>query len=271
MELVKETFETRISSQSVVSPKAKIGVDTVVQPFCVIEDDVVIGDNCTIGPNAVIYNGARIGNNVKVFPGAVIAAVPQDLKYRGEKTMASIGDNTTIRECVTINRGTEAAGETKIGSNVLLMAYTHVAHDCIVEDMCIIANAVQLAGHVEVGHGSVIGGMSAVIQFARIGRNAMVQGNSSIAKDIPPYVTVANSPVRFVGINRIGLQRNNFSLEEIEFINRIYKSFYNTKVSIPTAIKEIRETYKDFSVKEEIVNFLSAKSRQGVLRRRIEK
>ncbi|MFM6953398.1 MAG: acyl-ACP--UDP-N-acetylglucosamine O-acyltransferase, partial [Sphingobacteriaceae bacterium] len=177
-----------------IHPQAKIAENVVIEPFVTIHKDVVIGEGTWIGSNVTIMNGARIGKNCRIFPGAVISAVPQDLKFGGEDTLVVIGDNTTIRECVTINRGTSDRKETRVGSNVLLMAYTHIAHDCVVGNNCILANGVQLAGHITVDDFAIIGGMTAVHQFVSIGAHVMVSGGSLVRKDVPPYTKAGREP-----------------------------------------------------------------------------
>lgn len=209
-----------------INPGAKIGANVEIGPFTTIDDNVEIGDGCRIGSNVTIFSGARIGKNVTIFPGAVISAIPQDLKFRGEDTQAFIGDNTVLRECVTVNRGTAAKGRTVVGSNCLIMAYSHVAHDCIVGNNVIISNATQLAGEVEVDDFAVIGGGSLVHQFCHIGAHVMLQGGALVNKDIPPYVKAAREPISYTGINTIGLHRRGFSSEAIARIQDIYRILY---------------------------------------------
>ena len=201
-----------------IHPEAKIAENVIVDPFATIEKDVVIGEGTHIYSHAVVMDGARIGKNCRIFPGAVIAGIPQDLKFHGEESVAIIGDNTTIRECATINRGTESKGETRVGSNTLIMAYTHVGHDSVVGNNCIVANSTQIAGEVTIDDFAVIGGASAVHQFSKIGCHAMVQGGSLVGKDIPPYVTAGRLPLSFAGLNSIGLRRRGFSNDTISAI-----------------------------------------------------
>ena len=197
-------MNSEIHSTAIVSPNAKIGENVKIGPYVIIEDDVEIGDQVIIGSHVCIYNGARIGNNVKVFQSASISNAPQDLKYDNEKTYFVIGDNTVIREFVTLHRGTIETGKSEIGNNSLIMAYAHIAHDCIVGNNCIIANSVQIAGHVTVGNWVIIGGGSLIHQFSLIGEHAMIQGGMSVSSDIPPYVMAANTPMRYSGLNSIG-------------------------------------------------------------------
>ena len=203
-----------------VSEKAKIGKNVQIEPFAVIYDDVVIGDNCYIGANVVIFPGARIGNNCKIFPGA---SIPQDLKFDNEYTTVEIGNNNTIREFVTINRGTAASGKTVVGDNNLIMAYVHIAHDCVVGNNCVLANNTTLAGHITIEDYVITGGMSAIHQFVHIGQHAILAGGSLVDKDIPPYVKVGKFPASYCGINSVGLHRRGFSQEDINEIQAIYK------------------------------------------------
>ena len=200
---------------SSVHPDAQIGNNVEIGPFSTIEANVIIGDGTWIGPNVTIMNGARLGSNCQVFPGAVISAIPQDLKYEGELTTVEIGDETTIRECVTINRGTKAYGKTVIGKKGLIMAYVHIAHDCIIGDHVILVNSVALAGHVEIGNWSIVSGLSAVHQFVKIGEHAMVGGGAMVRKDVPPFITAAGEPVTYAGVNSVGLKRRGFSSVDV--------------------------------------------------------
>ena len=209
---------------SYVHPGAKIAKNVVIEPFVTIENDVTIGDGTWIGSNVTIMEGARIGKNCKIFPGAVISAIPQDLKFQGEDSVVEIADNTTIRECATVNRGTIAKGQTTIGKNCLLMAYSHVAHDCQIGESCIIANGVALAGHVSIDDYAIVGGNSAVHQFVTIGKHSMISGGSLVRKDIPPYVKAARELLSYIGINSIGLRRRGYSEEKITEIQDIYLS-----------------------------------------------
>ncbi|MFK8055724.1 MAG: acyl-ACP--UDP-N-acetylglucosamine O-acyltransferase [Saprospiraceae bacterium] len=248
-----------------VHPGAVIGENVVISPYVTIEDDVVIGDGTNIGPNAVIMAGTRMGKHCKVFPGAVIGAEPQDLKFAGEQSTLTIGDHTTIREFCTINRGTAAAGTTTIGSHCLLMAYVHVAHDCIVGDHVVLANNVNLAGHVEVGDHAVLGGTAAVHQFVKIGAHAMLGGGSLLRKDVPPYITAAREPVRFVGVNKTGLERRDFSSEKIASISRAYRILFAPGFSRQEAMELIERDLPDLEERREIIDFVTASNR-GIIR-----
>ena len=203
-----------------------------------------------------ILEGSRIGKNCIIFPGAVIGAIPQDLKFRGEDTLAIIGDNTTIRECVTVNRGTAARGKTQVGSNCLIMAYSHVAHDCIVGDNVIISNATQLAGEVVVDNYAVIGGGSLVHQFCHIGPHVMIQGGALVNKDIPPYVKAAREPIAFAGVNSIGLRRRNFSNDVIREIQDTYRYLYLSSMNVSDAIERIEAELPATKERDEIILFV---------------
>ncbi len=248
-----------------INPEARIGASTQIDPFSCIHENVIIGSNCWIGSNVTIFPGARIGDNVKVFPGAVISAIPQDLKFKGEKTIVKIGNNVTIRECVTINRGTSYNNETIVEDNCLLMAYSHVAHDCIIRRNVIIANGVAIAGHVEIDEFSIIGGLAAIQQFTKIGKNSMISGGSLVRKDVPPYIKVAKEPLRFIGINKIGLKRNNFQNEEIERINSMYRIIFQEGNNISKAMNIIENDKKESKEKKEIVNFIK-QSKIGIVK-----
>ena len=240
----------------VIDPNAKIGQNTEIGPFTVIEGDVEIGDNCWIGNNVTILNGARIGNNVKVFPGAVVSAIPQDLKYKGENTTLVIGDNTIIRECCTLNRGTSAEDTTVIGKNCLLMAYVHVAHDCLIGDGCILANNTTLAGHIKIDNYARLGGMTAVHQFVRIGSNVMIGGGSLVRKDVPPYVVAAREPLSYAGINRVGLRRAGFDHKKLHHIEDIYRVLFVRGLSVRKALQLIEENIEESPIRNEIVTFV---------------
>lgn len=248
-----------------VHSDAKIGRNVTIGNFTNIYDDVEIGDNCEIFGNVTIFPGARIGNNVRIFPGAVIAGVPQDLKFKGEKTYAYVGDGTTLRECVTVNRGTASKGETRIGKNCLIMAYCHVAHDCRLGDRVIMSNATQLAGEVVVDDAAVIGGGSLIHQFCHLGRNIMLQGGALVNKDIPPFVKAAREPISYVGLNTVGLHRNGFTEEEIRHIGEIYRLLYMSDLNVTNAVKLIEERIPESTYRKEIVDFVT-NSERGIIR-----
>ncbi|HCX99366.1 MAG TPA: acyl-[acyl-carrier-protein]--UDP-N-acetylglucosamine O-acyltransferase [Bacteroidales bacterium] len=252
-------------SLAYIHPKARIGSNVKVEPFAYIAGDVEIGDNTWIGPNATILDGARIGKNCKVFPGAVVSAIPQDLKFKGEETVAIIGNNTVLRECVTVNRGTVSKGLTKVGNNCLIMAYVHVAHDCIIGSNVILGNAVQLAGEVEIDDFAILSGGCLVHQFERIGAHVMVQGGSKVNKDIPPYSRVGRDPIVFVGLNTIGLRRRQFDAQKVAEIQEIYRIFYSKGMNVSQAISEIEGTMPQTEERDEILNFVRNSTR-GIVR-----
>ena len=237
-------------------PNAKIGKDVTISNFSTIYDDVEIGDGTWIGPNVTIFPGARIGKNCKIFPGAVIAAVPQDLKFAGEYTTVEMGDNNVIRECCTINRGTAASGKTVVGSNNLLMAYVHVAHDCVVGDNCVLANNATLAGHITLGDYVILGGKTACLQFIHIGSHVITQGGSLIDKDIPPFVKAARYPIQYCGVNSLGLQRRGFSSESINRISDIYRSIFVKGLTVTDAVEQVKELYGHTDEGKQILAFI---------------
>ncbi|MBC9795322.1 acyl-ACP--UDP-N-acetylglucosamine O-acyltransferase [Sinomicrobium weinanense] len=248
-----------------VHPGAKIAKNVVIEPFTTIHNNVVIGEGTWIGSNVTIMEGARIGKNCNIFPGSVIAATPQDLKFEGEETTAEIGDNTTIRECVTINRGTVDRMKTKIGNNCLIMAYSHIAHDCIVGDHCIFSNNSTLAGHINVGDYVVLAGMTAVHQFCSIGNHAFVTGGSLVRKDVPPYVKGAREPLSYVGINSVGLRRRGFSSEKIREIQNIYRILYQRNYNNTQAIEIIEAEMEATPERDEILQFIRD-SQRGIMK-----
>ncbi|MDE5644750.1 MAG: acyl-ACP--UDP-N-acetylglucosamine O-acyltransferase, partial [Muribaculaceae bacterium] len=224
-----------------------------------------IGDNTVIYGNVTIFPGARIGSGVTIFPGAVISAIPQDLKFHGEETFAYIGDGTTLRECVTVNRGTASKGKTVVGKNCLIMAYNHIAHDCRIGDRVIMSNACQLAGEVQVDDAAVIGGGSLIHQFCHLGRNIMLQGGALVNKDIPPFVKAAREPISYVGLNSVGLHRNHFTDEEIKQISDIYRIIYLSDLNVTNAVKVILDTLPESEYRTEIVDFVT-NSNRGIIR-----
>lgn len=250
---------------SYIHPGAKIAKNVVVEPFTSIDKDVVIGEGSWIGSNVTIMSGARIGKNVSIFPGSVISAVPQDLKFKGEDTIAVIGDNTTIRECVTINRGTSDRNKTKIGKNCLIMAYSHVAHDCFIGDNCIFSNNSTLAGHVTVGDHVILAGMVAVHQFCSIGNHAFVAGGSLVRKDIPPYVKAAREPISYVGINSVGLRRRGFDSSVIMQIQSIYRTLYQKKYNNTQAVSIMEAEMEATKERDEIIQFIK-NSQRGIMK-----
>ncbi len=248
-----------------IHPAAKIHPSVVIDPFVTIEQNVEIGEGTRIGSNVTILEGARIGKNCNIFPGAVISGIPQDLKFRGEETLAIIGDNTTIRECVTVNRGTASKGKTVVGSNCLIMAYSHVAHDCVVGDNVIISNATQLAGEVVVDNYAVIGGGTLVHQFCHLGPHVMIQGGALINKDVPPYVKAAREPISYAGINSIGLRRRGFTNEVIQQIQEIYRYLYLSGLNNSDAIERIEAELPATKERDEIILFVR-NSKRGIIK-----
>ncbi len=248
-----------------VHPDAQLGNNVKIGPYSCIYENVVIGDNCEIANNVTIFPGARIGDGVKIFPGAVVSGIPQDLKFKGEDTLAIIGNGTTIRECATVNRGTASKGVTSVGENCLIMAYSHIAHDCKVGNRVIISNATQLAGEVIVDDCAVIGGGSLVHQFCHIGKYIMLQGGALVNKDIPPFVKAAREPISYVGLNTVGMHRHGFPQEKIQAIADVYRILYLSDLNVTSAIRQIRETLPQSEVRDEIVDFVEF-SQRGVIR-----
>ncbi|MFR9165577.1 MAG: acyl-ACP--UDP-N-acetylglucosamine O-acyltransferase [Dysgonomonas sp.] len=258
-------MSTNISPQAFVDPHAKLGKNVTVEPFAFIDGDVEIGDGTYIMANANVRSGARIGSNCRVSPGAVIAGIPQDLKFKGEKTLAIVGDNTTIRECVTINRGTASKGETKVGNDCLIMAYAHVAHDCVIHDHVILGNAAQLAGEVEIFDHAILSGGSLVHQFTRIGEYVMIQGGTRLGKDIPPFIIAGREPVSYSGINLVGLRRAGFPNEKIDEIQEIYRLIYQSGLNFTDAVAKIEKEFTPTKEVEMVVNFIKSSVR-GIVR-----
>lgn len=248
-----------------IHPAANIHPSVVIDPFVTIDQNVEIGEGTHIGSNVTIMEGARIGKHCTIFPGAVISGIPQDLKFRGEETTAEIGDYTTIRECVTVNRGTSAKGKTVIGSKCLIMAYSHVAHDCVVGNNVIISNASQLAGEVQVDDFAVIGGGTLIHQFTHLGSHVMIQGGSRINKDIPPYVKAGRDPIAYTGINSIGLRRRNFTNDQIRDIQEIYRYLYLSRLNVSDAVDRIEAELPATKERDEIIVFIR-NSKRGIVR-----
>jgi len=248
-----------------VHPGAKIAKNVVIEPFTTIHNNVVIGEGTWIGSNVTIMEGARIGKNCNIFPGSVISAVPQDLKFQDEETIVEIGDNTTLREYVTINRGTVDKGKTVVGKNCLIMAYCHIAHDCVVGDNCIFSNNSTLAGHVTVGNHVILAGMTAVHQFCTIGQHAFITGGSLVRKDVPPFVKGAREPMSYVGINSIGLRRRGFKSEKIREIQNIYRILYQKSFNNTQAARLIEAEIEATNERDEILQFIK-NSKRGIMK-----
>lgn len=248
-----------------VHPEAKIAQNVVIEPFAIIHKDVEISEGTWIGSHAVINEGARIGKNCRIYSGAVVSAIPQDLKFNGEYTRTHIGDNTTIREYATISRGTEEHWKTEIGSNCLVMAYAHIAHDCRIGNHCIIVNNVQMGGHVHLGDWAIIGGSSSVHQFAKIGQHAMISGGSLVRKDVPPFTKAAREPLTYSGINSIGLRRRGYSNEKINEIQEIYRYVYLRGLNNADALALIELELPPSDERDEVVNFIRS-SERGIMK-----
>jgi len=249
----------------VIHPGAKIGQNVTIAPFVVISDNVEIGDNTWIGANVTIMEGVKIGKNCKIFPGAVVGTIPQDLKFEGEQSMIEIGNNVTIREYCTLNRGTKANDKTIISDNCLLMAYVHVAHDCILGKGVVLANNVNLAGHIEIGAHTTLGGLTAVHQFVKIGDYSMIAGGSLVRKDVPPFIRVAREPISYVGINSVGLKRNGFSNKQIHHIQDIYRYVFVKGFNTSQAVEKIKKNLPKTSERKKILNFIK-NSERGIVR-----
>jgi len=248
-----------------VHPGAKIAKNVVIEPFTTIHNNVIIGEGTWIGSNVTIMEGARIGKNCNIFPGCVISAVPQDLKFQDEETIVKIGDNSTLREYVTINRGTVDRGKTVVGKNCLIMAYCHIAHDCIVGDNCIFSNNSTLAGHVTVGNHVILAGMTAVHQFCTIGQHAFITGGSLVRKDVPPFVKGAREPMSYVGINSIGLRRRGFKSEKIREIQNIYRTLFQKGFNNTQAVRLIEADMEATNERDEILQFIK-NSKRGIMK-----
>jgi UDP-N-acetylglucosamine acyltransferase len=248
-----------------IHPDAKVADNVVIEPFVSIESDVIIGEGTRIGSNVTILAGTRIGKNCTIFPGAVLGAIPQDLKFRGEYSTVEIGDNTTIREFVTVNRGTAARGKTTVGNNCLIMAYVHIAHDCVVGNNVILVNNTQLAGEVIVEDWAIISGMTAIHQFCRIGTHVMIAGGSLVRKDVPPFIKAGREPLSYVGINSIGLRRRNYSNEKITEIQDIYRYIYQKGLNTAQAVEIIEAEMPATQERDEILLFVKD-SKRGIIR-----
>jgi UDP-N-acetylglucosamine acyltransferase len=248
-----------------IHPGAKIATNVVVEPFTTIHNNVHIGSGTWIGSNVTIMEGARIGKDCRIFPGAVISAIPQDLKFDGEDSLAIIGNNTTIRECVTVNRGTKALGRTQIGDNCLIMATSHIAHDCEIGNNCILANGSVIAGHVSIGDFAILSGLVAVHQFIHIGQHALVSGGSLVRKDVPPFTKAGKEPLSYVGINSIGLRRRGFSTDKIREIQDIYRLLYQKNYNTTQALEKIEAEMEATNERDQIILFIK-NSQRGIMK-----
>ena len=257
------------SPLAVIHPEAKIGKNVIIDPFAVIEKDVIIGDNCHIFSHTTILDGSHIGSDCKIFPGAVIAGIPQDLKFAGEDSIVEIGNNTTIRECVTINRGTASKGKTVVGDNCLIMAYSHIAHDCVLNNNIIIGNASQIAGEVDIDDFAIISGGSLVHQFTRISKHVMIQGGSRVGKDIPPYTLIGREPIAYCGINIVGLRRRGYTDDQVFRIQEVYRTLYTRGLNNTDAIHAIEAECKPSVERDLILSFIKS-SKRGIVRGSID-
>lgn len=254
-----------ISNLAFVHPDAKLGKDVIVEPFAYIAGNVEIGEGSWVGPNSTIMDGARIGKKCSIFPSSVVSGIPQDLKFRGEETTAEIGDNTTIREGVTINRGTSAVGRTVIGSGCLLMAYAHVGHDCAIGNNCIIGNSSGLAGEVKIDDWAILGGGTMVHQFTHIGGHVMIGGGAKVRTDVPPFIKADRDPLTYMGLNSIGLTRRGFEKERIDEIHNIYRAIYQSSMNISQAMEHVEKEFKSSPDRDYIIEFIK-KSERGIIR-----
>jgi UDP-N-acetylglucosamine acyltransferase len=254
-----------IDSHAIVSPKAQLGENVAVGPFTIIEEDVIIGNNTVIGSNALISNGSRIGNECVIHHGAAIGGPPQDLKYKNEKTELIIGDRTIIREYTVLHRGTTAHWKTVIGSDTFIMAYAHVAHDSSIGSHCIIAGSVTMGGHVEIEDWAIIGGMTAIHQFVKIGCHTMIGGSRGVGKDIPPYILASNEPLRYEGLNIIGLKRRGFQPDVIDALKAAYNILYSGRYNVSDAVAQIRQEVPQIPEVLNVLEFITKKSKRGIV------
>ncbi|MGN0061267.1 MAG: acyl-ACP--UDP-N-acetylglucosamine O-acyltransferase [Alloprevotella sp.] len=250
-----------ISPLAYIHPEARIGSNCEIGPFCYIDANVVIGDNNVLMNSVTVLSGARIGNGNRIFPGAVISAIPQDLKFRGEETTAEIGDNNTIRENVTVNRGTAAKGRTIVGNNNLLMEGMHVAHDVFLGNGCIIGNGTKFAGEVVIDDFAIVSANVLVHQFCRIGSYVMVSGGTRCSQDVPPFSMIARDPAAFCGLNLVGLKRRGFTTEIINNLHSAYNILFNTSALFAERIAQIRETVPPSKEIDYLIDFLTTSKR----------
>lgn len=254
-----------ISESAYIHPDAQLGQNVTVEPFAFIAGNVVIGDGTWIGPNAIIMDGARIGRNCRIFPTAVVSAIPQDLKFRGEETTAEIGDKTTLREGCTVNRGTAAVGRTILGENCLLMAYSHVGHDCSIGNNCILGNSTALAGEVKVHDFAILSGSVLVHQFARIGSHVIIGGAGKVRSDVPPFIKADRDPLSYMGLNTVGLTRRGFEKERIDEIHNIYRAIYQNGMNTSQALEYIEKNFNPSADRDYIIDFIKT-SERGIIR-----
>ena len=263
-----DDMSNSIDSRAIISPKARLGNNVAIGPNTIVEDDVVIGDGTIIAANALLADGTRVGANCRIYHGAVIGTVPQDLKFGGESTTLEIGDHTTVREYVTLNRGTHDRKKTTIGSHCLIMSYAHVAHDCEVGNNVILSNAVNMAGHVTIEDHAIIGGLVPIHQFVRIGRHSMIGGGFRVTKDVPPYVLAGQEPLCFQGLNVVGLRRRNFREETLDNLEKAYEFIYKTGLNVSQALMKIRSELPKSEEIGHVVDFIQDSQRGIIWRRR---
>jgi UDP-N-acetylglucosamine acyltransferase len=248
--------ETSIHPSSIIHPKAQIGAGVYIGPYCVVGEHAVIGDGTYLQSHVVIDGWTTIGKDCKFHSHAVIGGEPQDLKFKGEESYVIIGNNSTFREFVTVNRGTDAGDQTIIGSNNLLMAYVHIAHNCVVGDNIVMANAATLAGHVSIENHAIIGGLSGIHQFVKVGAYAIIGGCSKVTQDVPPYIKADGHPVAPHGLNTLGLKRNGFSDETITHLKHAYKLLYRDNLSLEDALAGITKECGDSDEVKHFANFI---------------
>lgn len=256
-----------ISNLAFIHPDAKIGKDVTVEPFAYIAGNVIIGEGTWVGPNSTIMDGARIGKNCRIFPSAVVSGIPQDLKFRGEESTAEIGNNTTVREGATVNRGTAAVGRTVVGNGCLLMAYSHIGHDCTIGNNCIISNSTSLGGEVNIDDWAILSGGTLVHQFTHIGAHVMIGGGAKVRTDVPPFIKADRDPLSYLGINSVGLTRRGFEKERIDRIHNIYRVIYQNGMNISQALDKVEKDFKPSPDRDYIMEFIR-KSKRGIIRAR---
>jgi UDP-N-acetylglucosamine acyltransferase len=254
----------QIHPTAIVDPDAHLGDEVVVGPYAIVEKNTEIGDRTTIGSHALVASGSRIGSDCRIFHGAVVGTIPQDLKFENEETVLTVGERTTIREFATLNRGTADRGATTVGSDCLLMAYAHVAHDCAIGDSVILANAVNLAGHVVIEDFAIVGGMTPVHQFVRIGRHVFIGGGYRVPKDVPPYILAGSEPLRYNGLNSVGLRRRNFKPEAISALKKAYRLVFRSGLNVTQALEKISQELEMTEEVKTVVDFIK-NSRRGII------
>lgn len=257
--------ETIIHPTAIIDPAAELGAGVSVGAHTIIESNVKIGDGTQIASNALIAWGARIGKNVKIHHGAVVSTLPQDLKFGGEETTAEIGDNTVLREYVTVNRGTRDRLKTVIGSDCLLMAYAHAAHDCAIGNKVVMANAVNLGGHVTIGEQAIVGGMVPVHQFTRIGKHAIIGGGFRVVQDVCPFALAGGNPLRIAGLNHVGLKRRNFPKETLRTLKDLYKLLFFSNLNTTQALKRIEDEIEMIPEVKDVIEFVKS-SKRGIVK-----